>query len=289
MEINGKKISKTIEAVLKKEVKKISKKEKLKLVVFLVGSSPDQLSFVKIKAKTASRLGIKFEFIHFKETPMFEEFMHKIKIKSLDKTVTGIIIQQPLPAQLSTESIYEYIDTAKEIEGHKRKTPFYPPIGLAVLTILKHVFSANREITKNLLIDWSKDRRFFKYALRNKKIVLVGRGLTGGGPIGKTLSEARINYIGINSTTPEPESYYREADVIITAVGNKVLLPQFLKPGVILINVGVRKEKGSLKGDYDAKEVKNIAGYYTPTPGGIGPIDVLYLYKNLLDGAKLKR
>lgn len=244
---------------------------------------------MKIKAKLATRLGIKFDFQNFKQTPLFEEFMHKIKHKSLEPDVTGIIIQQPLPAQLSTESIYDCIDIKKEIEGHRKKTSFFPPIGLAVLTVLKYIFSGNKEGSKNILIDWSKDRRFFKYALRNKKIVLVGRGLTGGAPIGKTLSEAKINYIGINSTTPEPESYYREADVIITAVGTKVLVPQFLKPGVVLINVGVRKERGVLKGDYDEREVKNIAGYYTPTPGGVGPIDVLYLYKNLIDAAKLQR
>ena len=62
-----------------------------------------------------------------------------------------------------------------------------------------------------------------------------------------------------------------------------------LKPGVILINVGLRKEQGKLKGDYEEKEIKEIASYYTPTPGGIGPIDVIYLYKNLVDAAKLQK
>ena len=95
--------------------------------------------------------------------------------------------------------------------------------------------------------------------------------------------------MNINSQTPQPEEYYREADVIVPAVGKKILTPDMLKPGVILINVGVRKEEGKLKGDYDEKEVEPIAGSYTATPGGVGPLDVLYLYKNLVDAAKMQK
>ncbi len=77
--------------------------------------------------------------------------------------------------------------------------------------------------------------------------------------------------------------------MIITAVGKKVLTPQMLKKGVILINVGLRRENNKLKGDYDEKEIKDIASFYTPTPGGVGPIDVVYLFKNLVDAAKLQK
>ena len=113
--------------------------------------------------------------------------------------------------------------------------------------------------------------------------------ITGGKPIGKSLTEARINFINVNSQTPDPQSYYKEADIIITAVGKKILLPETLKPGVALINVGLRREKGKFKGDYEEKEIKNIAGFYTSTPGGAGPIDVLYLFKNLIEAAKQQK
>jgi methylenetetrahydrofolate dehydrogenase (NADP+)/methenyltetrahydrofolate cyclohydrolase len=135
----------------------------------------------------------------------------------------------------------------------------------------------------------NRDRRFFKKAFRNKKIVLMGRGITGGKPIGKTLTDAKINYIGINSKTPDATTYLKEADVIVTAVGKKVILPEMLKPGVVLINVGLRRENGRLRGDYDEAEIKKIASFYTPTPGGIGPIDVMYLYKNLIESYKLQK
>lgn len=288
MEINGKRIADFIGSLLKKELKSKKRKHTPKLVAFLIGDSPDQRSFVKIKSQMAKSLGIQFECINFKSTPSFESFVHRIKEISADPATTAVIIQQPLPAQLSTDSLFDYISTEKEIEGHKRKTTYLPSIGFAVLTVFKYIFG-DQKLGKHLLIDLNKDRKFFKKAFRNKKVVLIGRGITGGKPIGKTLSEAKINYIGINSTTPEPESYLKEADIVITAVGKKVIKPEHLKPGVILINVGLRRENGQLKGDYDDKEIKDIAGYYTPTPGGVGPIDVIYLYKNLFEAYKLQR
>ena len=159
---------------------------------------------------------------------------------------------------------------------------------MAVLTIIKLIFFGGK-INNKIIIDKKKDVGFFHRKLKNKKIVIVGQGATGGIPIGKTLNYFKINYIGINSKTENKEKYYQEADIIITAVGKKIIEPSMLKPGVILINIGLRKENEKLKGDYDEKEIKNIASFYTKTPGGIGPIDVTYLYKNLIDAVKIQK
>jgi len=282
---------KKIASILKKEIKnnlKKLKRNKPKLTVFLVGESSEQLSFVKIKKQVAKNLGIKFDFIHYKKTPLFEEFVRHLKKVANDKKTTGIIIQQPLPAALATETIYQYLPVKKEIEGHHTKSPFLPPIGLAVLTALKSALLGGI-VNEKILINSKKDVSFFQKKIKNKKIVLVGQGITGGLPIGKTLNYFKINFIAVNSKTENKESYYQQADVLITAVGKKVISPNDLKKGVILLNVGLRKENGKLKGDYEEKEIKNIASFYTKTPGGIGPVDVLYLYKNLVDAAKIKK
>lgn len=309
MVIEGKKIAHSIEKVIVSEIKNLNLKTPLKLTVFLVGKGDDQLHYIKIKKKTAKRLGIQFELIHIKKTPKFENFARTLKEKSTDKKTTGVVIQHPLPARLQTDTLYNFIPEEKEIEGHHKKSLFYPPIGLAVLTVLKYVYLKkiyqNKAIeTKDILIRphlkekflkkqlktklIPSDKFFFKETFKNKRIVLVGRGPTGGKPIGKTLTLFKINYINLNSTTPNPEKYYKEADIIITAVGKKVINPDDLKPGVILINVGLRKENNQLKGDYEENEIKETALYYTPTPGGVGPIDIAYLYKNLLEAAKLQ-
>lgn len=288
MIIPCKQIAQELERQLKKEVLELKKKHKsIKLVVFLIGSAPDQLSFVKIKKRIASQIGVKFEFINIKETPPFEKFVRMIKEASHDPETTGIIIQQPLPSQLSTDSVYDFIDIKKEIEGHRRKTEFFSPLGLAALTLLKYLY-INPKIDKNLFIDMKKDMNALKKSLKHKKIVIIGRGETGGKPVGKVLTNAKVNFVSTNSQTINPTEYYKEADVILTAAGKKVITGDMIKNGAILINMGLRHEGGRLKGDYDEKDIKDIAGFYTETPGGIGPLDVLYLYKNLIDAAKMQ-
>ena len=286
MFIDGKKIANNLLTILKKERKAL--KKRLGLSVFLIGSAPEQLSFVKIKSEMAKALKIDFKLIHLTKTPNFIDFANLLKKEVANKDVTGIIIQQPLPAQLSTDSIYDYIPLLKEIEGHRKKTEFVFPLGLAVMTIIKYIYDGKRK-QDIVFVDLKKDRLLFKNILKSKKVVIVGRGITGGKPIGKTLGNLNVNYISVNSTTVDPESYYKTADLIITATGKKVITPAMLKSGVVLINTGVRKENGKLKGDYEEKEIKDIASFYTPTPGGSGPIDVVYLYKNLIDAAKMQK
>jgi len=288
MIIPVKKVVEVLEAELKLEIAKLSKKSKLKVVVFLVGDTEAQLSFVRIKQQTAKRLGILFELIQYKTAPSFEPFMRKIKEMSQHPEVTGIIVQQPLPPQLVTESLYDFIALEKEIEGHRRKTEFFSPLGLAVLTILKYIF-IHPKMDGGLFIDKKKDFEALRRVLKHKSMIVVGKGITGGRPIVKTFSEVKINFMGINSQTPNPHEYYKEADIIIPAVGKKILTAEMIKPGAILINVGVHKIEGKLKGDYDEKEVDPIASSYTSTPGGVGPLDVLYLYKNLVDAAKMQK
>ncbi len=286
MFIDGKKIANNLLAILKKDRKTI--KRPIGLTVFLVGNAPEQLSFVKIKSEMAKALKINFKLIHLIKTPNFIDFANLLKKEVMNPAVTGIIIQQPLPAQLSTDSIYDYIPLLKEIEGHKKKTEFIFPLGLAVMTVIKYIYDGKRK-QDIVFVDMKRDRLLFKNVLKSKKVVVVGRGITGGKPIGNTLGNLNINYISINSTTVDPESYFKTADLIITATGKKVISPEMLKPGVVLINTGVRKENGKLKGDYEESEIKDIASFYTPTPGGSGPIDVVYLYKNLIDAAKLQK
>ncbi len=286
MKIDGAKIASYLQKVLKKEVSKI-KKNKPHLVVFLAKADSDQVSFVKIKSKLAQKIGVGFELIKYEKPPQFIKFATAIRERSHAEKTTGVIIQQPLPSNLATDSIYNYIPDLKEIEGVKKKSPFCSPIGLAVLTVMKFIYGKGK-YTPDLFVDINRDRVFFKKLFKNKRVVLVGRGITGGRPIGKMLTEAKINYISLNSKTPSPESYFQNADLIITAVGHKVIEPSMLKPGVVLINVGMRTDGGKLKGDYEESEIKNIASSYTPTPGGVGPIDVVYLYKNLIDATNLQ-
>ena len=258
-----------------------------KLIAILIGSEADQLSFVAIKKRVAKELGISFEFVHIAKAPSFLEFASQLKELAHRPDTTGVIIQLPLPARLQSDTLYNYIPAVKDIEGRRPKSPHLPPLGLVVLHLLKFISRPTTSTTISYPSP-TEDKLAFKQELKHKKIVLVGRGVTGGSAISRALQEFRINFINVNSGTFDPHQYYREADIIITSVGKKVIDGASIKKGVSLINTGLRKENTKLLGDYDEDEVKHIAGWYTQTPHGTGPLDVLYLYKNLLDAAYLQ-
>jgi methylenetetrahydrofolate dehydrogenase (NADP+)/methenyltetrahydrofolate cyclohydrolase len=289
MLIPCKQIAAVIEERMKRDAADLKSRGKVPcLKTLLIGNASDQMSFVAIKKKKAASLSVDFKFIHKEKTPMYEEFMRLVKSEANNPETTGMIIQLPLPGSLVSASVYNFIPLVKEIEGHRPKSPFMPPIGLATLTALKYVYTKSLEYDDVIVTE--KDAGFFHKALKGKKVVLIGRGLTGGNPIAKTLSHMQINFLNIFSGTSKAasEAFIKEADVVITAVGRKVITPDMIKPGAILLNVGLRGENGKLKGDYDEQEIADVAGAYTGTPGGIGPIDVLYLYRNLLDATALQ-
>jgi len=281
-------IATSLKADLKKKVSDLKKNGITpKLTTILIGNAADQLSFVAIKKKLAKEIGVEFDFAHFKKCPSFLDFASQLREIAYKPSTSGVIIQLPLPAHLQSDTLYNYIPAVKDLEGHRAKSPHLPPLGLAVVSLLKFVASPHKK-SGFLFSDFNNDKVFFKQHLKHKKIVLVGSGVTGGHPIAKTLHDYKIGFININSKTNDPEQYYAEADIIITSVGKKVLESKMLKKGVVLINTGLRRVGSKLLGDYDENDVKSIASWYTQTPNGTGPLDVLFLYKNLINAAELQ-
>ena len=288
MKIPCSEIAISLKRDLKKKVSDLKKRGSVpKLITILIGSAADQLSFVAIKKKVAAEIGVEFEFAHFKKCPPFLDFATKLRELAHRPNTTGVIIQLPLPSHVQSDTLYNYVPPVKDIEGHRTKSPHLPPLGLAVISLLKFVANPHSH-KKSAYPDPINDRVLFKQMLKHKKIVLVGSGITGGHPIAQALHEFRIGFININSRTHDPDQYYREADIIITSVGKNVINPAMLKKGVILINTGLHKIGTKLHGDYKEDEIKNIASWYTQTPNGTGPLDVLFLYKNLIDSASLQ-
>ena len=286
MVIPGKAIASLLEEELKQQVQEFKKDHPTPLLrTILIGESTDQLSYVKSKQAVARRIGMEFDFVHVPVVPTFEKFMNLLRKHSSDTRTTGMTVQQPLPIQLQTDSIYNYIHITKEIEGHKAKSPYTPPISLATLTLLNYVYN-HTAVDSAVLIHTIDEAAELRKKLRGKKIVIVGRGITGGAPIGKTLNSMKINFMSINAQTINPQQYYKEADIIISAVGKQIIDANNLKQGVVLINVGLRKENTAWMGDYVEADVEPIASFYTPTPGGIGPLDITFLFYNLLKAAE---
>ncbi|PIZ64096.1 hypothetical protein COY16_00245 [Candidatus Roizmanbacteria bacterium CG_4_10_14_0_2_um_filter_39_13] len=257
-----------------------------KLVTILLGQAPEQLSFVSIKQRKAEMLGIDFEFLNLSNTPPFKEFLGQLLQIAQNPSTTGIIIQHPLPEHYDLEKMYTLIPSSKEIEGHLTNSYFQFPLSLSVLSGLKFIFS-NEQTPENAVVDFQNDIPFFKNVLQNKNIVIAGKGPTGGKPIGKSFAEIGVPFTVVDSKTTNPDDIFRSADIIITATGRKVISSDNIKPGAILLNVGLRKEEGRLMGDLDEKSIDQKAAWYNITPRGFGPLDVSYLYKNLLQSARL--
>lgn len=258
MRIDGKEIAQKILEDLKIKVQKLSVIPHLAII--LIGNDPASKTYVKQKILTAEKIGIKTSLFQYPSSVSMKDLFEDLNNLNHLSTVHGIIVQQPLPPHLSLENITNAIDPKKDVDGFHLQSKFQPPISLAVLEILKFV------------------------PLKNKKIVVVGKGETGGKPIIKTFKEMGINPIVIDSKKENPENLTKNSDIIISAVGEpNIIKPDMVKKGIILISIGLHKgSDGKLHGDYQEDEIKNIASFYTPTPGGVGPVNVAMLLKNLI-------
>jgi methylenetetrahydrofolate dehydrogenase (NADP+) / methenyltetrahydrofolate cyclohydrolase len=245
MIIDGKKISDKILNELRHKIEK--EKLKVKLAVVLVGDDFASKVYVKKKHEACKRVGIGFELFNFPVDILDKDLRGKIKEMAKSKNVTGILVQLPLPKNFNTEEILEYVPKNKDAE---RISP---------------VICAVEEIIEEYKID-----------LKNKKIVLVGRGKLVGNPIAEWLKEKDLEFSNIEDI--------HKADIVITGVGKpKMITGGMVKEGVIVIDIGFSHDKnGKAVGDVDFEEVAQKARLITPVPGGVGPITIACLLKNLV-------
>lgn len=282
-------IVKALDACLFEEFTKLNKLGiKSKLVDILLGMEPEQKSFVAIKSKKAQILNVGFELVQYSISPIFKNFISNLIKIANDQSVSGVIIQHPIPTSYSYNMMYDKLPAFKEIEGHKKNSEFYFPLSLAVLSGLKYIYASDKSDLSRMIIDLPFDKTFLNEVLRNKNIVIAGKGSTGGAPIGKTFKSLDIPFDVVDQSTPNPNNIFKQADIIITATGKKIINKDNIKPGVVLINVGLRKENGRLRGDFDESEIANIASWHNITPNGFGPLDVSFLFKNLLTASKMQ-
>jgi methylenetetrahydrofolate dehydrogenase (NADP+) / methenyltetrahydrofolate cyclohydrolase len=307
MKINGKQIANKILGELKIKVKKLREKNITPhLAIILIGNDPSSKAYAYQKQITAKKTGIKTSLYQYPISVSSKEILNRLNDLNHLSTTHGIIIQRPLPSQINLKNIAQTIDHTKDVDGFHPKSKFEMPIALAVLEILRKIYllkkraggaggrvpdsahlsedegalAGRKPATGPALIKW----------LKSKKIVVIGKGETGGSPIIQVFGKMKIPYVAIDSKTKNPENLTKKADIVISAVGKtNIVKPQMLKKGAILIGIGISSgESAKLTGDYDQNEVKNIASFYTPTPGGVGPVNVAMLFKNLVYAASGK-
>jgi methylenetetrahydrofolate dehydrogenase (NADP+)/methenyltetrahydrofolate cyclohydrolase len=303
MKISGKQIADKILQELKERVKKLKEKKVIPhLAVILVGEDSSSTSYVNQKKLKGEGIDAQITVKHLQPTIKQSQLLKIIGKLNSANNIHGIIVQRPLPKDLNGEQINSTISPKKDVDGFLPNSKFQPPIALAVLRILEDVYNHSPRRSPSGRIVWCIPSVTFEVArqqprlleggflnwLTSQKIVIIGKGETGGNPIINTFKKMGIEPKIIGTKTPNPQNLTKKADIIISAVGKpNIVKPEMIKKGVILIAVGMHLgEDGKLHGDYNDKKIKNFASFYTPTPGGVGPVNVAMLLENLVKATK---
>ncbi|WP_262355096.1 bifunctional methylenetetrahydrofolate dehydrogenase/methenyltetrahydrofolate cyclohydrolase FolD [Staphylococcus aureus] len=249
-----------------------------KLSVILVGNDGASQSYVRSKKKAAEKIGMISEIVHLEETATEEEVLNELNRLNNDDSVSGILVQVPLPKQVSEQKILEAINPDKDVDG-------FHPINIGKLYIDEQTFVpctplGIMEILKHADID-----------LEGKNAVVIGRSHIVGQPVSKLLLQKNASVTILHSRSKDMASYLKDADVIVSAVGKPGLVTKdVVKEGAVIIDVGnTPDENGKLKGDVDYDAVKEIAGAITPVPGGVGPLTITMVLNNTLLAEKMRR
>ena len=277
--LDGKQIAKEYRQRLKNQVNDLKEYGFTpKLSVILVGNDGASQSYVKSKKKAAEKIGMISEIIHLDESTSEEVVLSELNRLNNDDTVSGILVQVPLPKQVSEQKVLETINPNKDVDGfhpinigklYIDEQTFVPCTPLGIMEILKHA----------------------DINLEGKNAVVIGRSHIVGQPVSKLLLQANATVTILHSRTKNMNAHLKQADVIVSAVGQPDLVTkENVKAGAVIIDVGnTPDENGKLKGDVAYDEVKEIASAITPVPGGVGPLTITMVLNNTLLAEKLRR
>ena len=277
--LDGKQIAKEYRQRLKNQVNDLKEYGFTpKLSVILVGNDGASQSYVKSKKKAAEKIGMISEIIHLDESTSEEVVLSELNRLNNDDTVSGILVQVPLPKQVSEQKVLEAINPEKDVDGfhpinigklYIDEQTFVPCTPLGIMEILKHA----------------------DINLEGKNAVVIGRSHIVGQPVSKLLLQANATVTILHSRTKNMNAHLKQADVIVSAVGQPGLVTkENVKKGAVIIDVGnTPDENGKLKGDVAYDEVKEITSAITPVPGGVGPLTITMVLNNTLLAEKLRR
>lgn len=276
--LDGKEIAKAYRSGLQSEVEKLKEQNIVpKLSVILVGNDGASQSYVNSKKKAAEKIGMISEIVHMDESSSEEEVLNELERLNNDDSVSGILVQVPLPKQVSEAKVLEAINPDKDVDGfnpinigrlYTGERTFIPCTPLGIMKILKHAD-----------ID-----------LKGKNVAVIGRSHIVGQPVSKLLTDQDATVTLLHSKSTNTEEVLKQADVIVSAVGRVHLVTKDLvKPGAVIVDVGnTPDENGKLKGDVDFEAVKEVASAITPVPGGVGPLTITMVLNNTLLAEKWK-
>lgn len=271
--LDGKMLRDKIFESLKAKLDKMQQKPTL--AVILVGENPASQIYVRNKKKTAEKLGINSLSIEYPSDISEEKLLNKIKELNSDEKVTAILVQLPLPAHINKNRIIDAILPQKDVDG---LTPYN--LGKLFSGEEPYVYPCTPKGILLLLDEYN-------IKLEGKNIVVVGRSNLVGKPVAQMLLKRNATVTMCHSHTQNLSEITKTADIIVSAVGKKVIGEKMLKSDCVVIDVGIfRDENGKISGDVDFENVSKTAAYISPVPGGVGPMTIASLMLNTVELAR---
>ena len=271
--IDGKKIAAELRQELKKEVSELKVKfNKVPgLTVILIGDLTPSQIYVRNKEKFAKEVGLKSDVIKYPDNVKEKVILDKIQELNLDKNVSGILVQLPLPKHIDKQKVIEKIDPSKDVDG-------FHPMNVGNLSSGYESSVPCTPLGCYLLIKKVESN------LSGKKAVIIGRSNLNGKPMTQLLLKENCTVTITHSRTKDLKTECLEADIVVAAVGIPELVKgDWIKKDTIVIDVGINKTDEGIVGDVAFDQVSKKAKAITPVPGGVGPMTIACLLKNTID------
>ena len=278
MIIDGKKLANEIKQSLRKRVENLKKKSIIpKLAIILVGEDPASKIYINMKMVSGEEVGIKTELHKFPENFKEKELIKLIKELNKNKKIHAILVQLPLPKHINENRVIETISPEKDVDG---------------LTSINMSRLLNNEeflvpCTPKGII---KMLDYHKIDLIAKNAVVVGRSRIVGKPMALMLLNRNATVTVCHSRTKYLKEHTKKSDLLVVAVGKpKLITKDMVKEGVVVVDVGINRVEGKVCGDVDFENVKDVASYITPVPGGVGPMTVAMVLENTIIAAESQK
>jgi len=278
--IDGRAIASEIRAELKEKVRAFTSTYDATpcLAVVLVGDDPASHIYVRTKERACAEVGIRSEKHHLPAETSEEDLLRLICRLGERDDVDGILVQLPLPRHISEQSVLSQVAPAKDVDG------FHPVNGGLLLSGGQGIVPCTPKGVIELI-------KRTGVSIAGKEAVVVGRSNIVGKPTALLLLREHATVTLAHSRTGDLKEVCRRADILVVAAGRpRLVTGEYVKPGAVVLDVGInRLPDGGLVGDVDFESVREVAGFLTPVPGGVGPMTIAMLLSNTLDAAIARR
>ena len=276
--LDGKSLAASIRAELKRQVAALVQRGvEPGLAVILAGDDPASQVYVRNKTHAAAEIGVHSERYEFRQDVAESVLLSKIAALNADAAVHSILVQLPLPKHINSARVLEAVEPQKDVDG-------FHEVNLGALLAGRPGVVPCTPAGVMRLIERAG------IALAGRQAVVIGRSNIVGKPLALLLLQKDASVTICHSKSENLKAITRQADILVAAVGRaKLVTAEMVKPGACVVDVGVnRLADGRLAGDVDFDAVKNVAGWITPVPGGVGPMTIAMLLENCLRAASRK-